>query len=100
LARPAQGLAALTLLLAAYLALDGIVELILAWRLRPVEGWRWILFSGALSLLLAALLWVEFPFSGTWAIGILVGVRLLFSGFSLVGLGGAEVQVAATIGSS
>lgn len=88
LMRPAQGLAALTLLLVFYLALDGMVELILSWRLRPVEGWGWILFSGALSLLLAVLLWVEFPFSGTWAIGLLVGVKLLFSGFSLVGLGG------------
>lgn len=90
MARPALGLGVLTWVLAAYLTFDGLLEIILAWRIRPVEGWGWFFASGALSLLLGILLWVQFPFSGTWAVGILVGVKLLVSGFSLVGLGGVE----------
>ena len=45
-ARPGMGLATLTLVLAAYLFVEGLFEIIYAFRLRPIKGWGWTLFSG------------------------------------------------------
>jgi len=85
--RPDIGLAALTLMLGAYLMVDGIFGAILAFQIRPEKGWGWMLFSAVLSVLLSFLLLMEWPFSGMWAIGTLVGINLLFVGFSLISIG-------------
>ncbi len=84
---PGVALASLTLFLAIYLVVSGISEAMLAFHARPANGWGWALFSGILSVLLGAMIWGEFPLSGVWAIGILIGIRLFFSGLSLIMLG-------------
>jgi uncharacterized membrane protein HdeD (DUF308 family) len=66
---------------------DGIFGAILAFQIRPEKGWGWMLFSAVLSVLLSFLLLMEWPFSGMWAIGTLVGIILLFVGFSLISIG-------------
>ena len=87
MARPLLGLASLTMVLAAFFVADGIVEIIAAFKVKPVKGWGWMLFDGILSLLLGGLIIYEWPFSGRWAIGVLVGVRLIFAGWSMIALG-------------
>ena len=87
LARPAAGLSALTLLLAAYFLAEGFFQIFLAFNWKPIRGWGWTLFSGMISLLLGVLIWMQWPLSGVWAIGILVGVNLFMVGFSLMMLG-------------
>lgn len=89
LMHPAAALAALTLLLSAWFVASGIIESIAALTARDVKGWGWILFSGVVSVLLGLMLWSQFPLSGAWAVGTLVGVRLLFSGFALISAAGA-----------
>lgn len=84
---PAAALATLTLFLAAYLILSGIFEALMAWQIKPVKGWGWTMFSGVVSVLLGIMIWSQFPISGVWAIGILVGVKLFFSGWTLLMLG-------------
>ncbi|WP_263368243.1 HdeD family acid-resistance protein [Edaphobacter bradus] len=79
---PVAGLLTLTLLLAAYLLFEGIFELILGFRLRPHAGWGWTLFDGVVTLVLSFMIWRTWPFSTVWAIGTLVGISMLFSGFS------------------
>lgn len=83
----AVALSALTIFLAIYLLISGISEVLMSFQLRPAKGWGWALFSGILALLLGAIIWNQFPLSGAWAIGILIGIRLFFSGWALLMLG-------------
>ena len=93
-ARPGVGLATLTLTLGACLLLDGISSTVLAFRLRPETGWGSMLFSAITSVILGFLLLREWPLSGVWAIGTLVGANLLVSGFSMISVGSAARSVA------
>jgi len=93
---PMTGIITLTLLLIVLFVADGILESILAFKLRPAQGWGWILMSGIVSLIVGGLIWAKFPSSALWAIGLLVGVNLMFSGFSFLSLAmagkGAEAK--------
>jgi uncharacterized membrane protein HdeD (DUF308 family) len=79
---PVAGLLSLTLILAIYLFVEGIIELILGFHLRPTPGWVWTVFDGVITLILAIMIWRTWPSSTAWAIGTLVGISMLFSGFS------------------
>jgi uncharacterized membrane protein HdeD (DUF308 family) len=80
---PMAGAQALTLFLAAFLAIDGVVRIGMALRLRPGHGWGLVLFGGIVTLILAAMIWTQWPGSAIWVIGLLVGINLLFTGWSL-----------------
>jgi uncharacterized membrane protein HdeD (DUF308 family) len=82
LLRPVAGLASLTLALAIYLFAEGVLELILSFRLRPTPGSGWLLFDGIITLILAVMIWRTWPSSTEWVIGTLVGISMLFSGIS------------------
>lgn len=86
-ANSAVALSALTLFLAIYLLVSGVSEVLMSFQFRPARGWGWTLFSGILAVLLGAIIWNQFPLSGAWAIGILIGVRLFFNGWALLMLG-------------
>jgi len=79
---PGAGLASLTLLLACYLCAKGILVLILGFRLRPLPGSGWLFFDGVMALILGAMIGLSWPSSSEWAIGILIGVSMLFAGFT------------------
>jgi uncharacterized membrane protein HdeD (DUF308 family) len=96
--QPGAGLAALTLMLAGYFAAQGILEIIAAFGARPSAGWGWLLFGGAVSLVLGVMIWSQFPVSGVWAVGTLVGARLLVSGFALMNIGSAAKRLADAAG--
>ena len=83
-ANPGAALASFTFLLALYLIISGIFETLVSFQVRPVKGWGWALFSGIISVLLGFMIWSQFPLSGVWAIGILIGVRLFFRGWPLL----------------
>ena len=93
-ARPGVGLASLTLFLGAYLLVDGIFGAVLAFQVRPEKGWGWILFSAAMAVLLGFLLLREWPLTGLWAVGTLVGINMIFSGFSMISIGSAGRKLA------
>ena len=82
-ARPGMALATLTLVLAAYFFVDGIFEIVWAFRLRPIKGWGWALFSGVVALALGIMIWRQFPVSGMWAVGTLAGIHMIFGGSSV-----------------
>ena len=92
--RPGMALATLTLVLAAYLFVDGIFEIIWAFRLRPIKGWGWTLFSGIAALALGIMIWRQFPVSGMWAVGTLVGIHMIFGGSSLASVSSAARSAA------
>jgi uncharacterized membrane protein HdeD (DUF308 family) len=93
IANPGAALASLTIILAAYLVVSGIFEIILAVQVRPAPGWLWALFGGFISLWLGAMIWGQFPLSGAWAIGILLGLRVFFSGWTMLMLGFAARRI-------
>ena len=83
LARPGIALATIKLVLAAYFIVNGGFEIIWAFRLRPIKGWGWTLFSGIVSLVLGIMIWRQFPVSGVWAVGTLAGIHMIFGGSSV-----------------
>lgn len=89
ISRPVSALGAMTLFLAAYLVVTGIVEIFAGFSARPQSGWGWVVASAVVSVLLGAMLWAQFPFSGVWAIGTIFGVKLLMTGISMTSVGAA-----------
>jgi uncharacterized membrane protein HdeD (DUF308 family) len=77
----------LTILLALYFILDGISEIAVGIGSRR----GWFTFAGVVSILLGVLLWAQFPLSGAWALGILLGIKLLFIGLIMV-MGGSVAR--------
>jgi uncharacterized membrane protein HdeD (DUF308 family) len=79
---PLLGLVSLTFALAIYLLIESILEFILAFRLRPSRGWGWLFFDGVVTAILSVLIWRTWPASTEWAVGLLLGINMLFSGTS------------------
>jgi uncharacterized membrane protein HdeD (DUF308 family) len=94
MSQPVAGLASLTLILMAYLLATGLLEIVVAFQLKPAAGWGMELFNGIVTLLLGIMLWRQFPLSGVWAVGILFGIKMIFSGWAFVFIGRAVKQVA------
>ncbi len=84
----------MTIVMAIYLIVDGAVEISAAFGLRPESGWGWLLFGGIVSILLGIMIWRQYPLSGAWAIGVLLGIKLLFIGLSMLTVG-STVRTAA-----
>jgi uncharacterized membrane protein HdeD (DUF308 family) len=92
--QPLSGLASITLILVAYLVATGLFEIITAFQIRPAQGWGWELFNGIVTLLLGIMLWRQFPLSGAWAVGVIFGIKMIFSGWAFVFIGRAVKQAA------
>src|SRR5437588_12565523 len=88
LAKPVQGTLTLTIVVGAYFLAEGVATIMypLEHRRELSERWSWMLFSGLLDILIAALIIAGLPGSAEWAIGLLVGINLLFGGASLIGV--------------
>ena len=84
---PILSMFGLTGLLMAYFVVDGIFAVVSGIRGRSEPGWGWVTVSGTASIVLAVLLWRQWPASGAYAVGLLVGIRLIFSGWSIAMLG-------------
>ena len=95
--RPIVGLATLALLLAFYFLVDGISEIIAAFKIKPDQGWGWVLFNGIIALLLGVMIWRQWPVSGAWAIGVLFGIHMLMSGWTMVVLGAGARRIAGAV---
>ena len=88
-ANPLFASGVMAVMLAIYFILDGIFELGLAFQLRSESGWGWMLFGGIVSILLGIMIWKQFPLSGAWAIGTLLGIKLFFVGIIIITTGTA-----------
>ena len=84
----------LTVVLAIYLVVDGGAEIAAGLGLKPESGWGWMLFGGIVSILLGIMIWRQFPLSGVWAIGVLLGIKLLFVGLGMITVGSTARTVA------
>ena len=88
LARPAQGTLTLTIVVGAYFLAEGVATIMYALEhRRELSGrWSWLLVAGLMDLLIAIIIIPGLPGSALWAIGLLVGVNLLFGGAALIGV--------------
>jgi uncharacterized membrane protein HdeD (DUF308 family) len=86
-AAPVTGMLTLTGILLVYFLVDGIFAIIAGVRSKGELGWGWMTISGIASIVLAVILWQKWPISGAYAIGLLVGIRLIFTGWSIAMLG-------------
>jgi uncharacterized membrane protein HdeD (DUF308 family) len=83
--RPIAGALTLTIWLIVFFIIEGIAAIFLAIEhRRHLPSWGWVLLSGLVDLLLAYLIWDGWPSSAAWAIGLLVGINMVFVGLSLV----------------
>ncbi len=85
---PFQGLATLTYVLVAFFIVDGAAIIFLAIdHRRELSGkWEWMLLNGVVDLILAAIIISGLPGTLVWALGLLVGIDLLFGGASLIAM--------------
>jgi uncharacterized membrane protein HdeD (DUF308 family) len=90
IAQPGMALVTLTLFLAIYFVIDGVMTLVASSAVS--EGKGWVIFNGLLTLVLGLMIWQGYPLSGVWAVGILVGVRLVFAGMTMLALGSTGRQ--------
>lgn len=86
---PLQAVIALTLICAAMLVAAGILRIVMAFQVRPLPVWGWVLASGILSLLLGLLIFAQWPASSAWVLGTFLAIELIFQGWSYVFLANA-----------
>jgi uncharacterized membrane protein HdeD (DUF308 family) len=82
LMHPKLSLVSLTLALAILFFVESIFHIVTYFQIRPAPGSGWLLFDGIVTLILAIMIWRSWPASAVWALGTIVGINLLMSGFS------------------
>jgi len=92
--QPGMALATLTLFLAIYFVVDGLTMIFASTAVASGQGKGWVIFNGVITLILGLMIWRGWPVSGAWAIGILLGIRLIFSGMTMLALGSVGRGVA------
>jgi uncharacterized membrane protein HdeD (DUF308 family) len=94
LARPIQGVLTLTIVLGAFFLAEGVATIMYALEHRRELSGRssWLVVSGAVDIIISGLIITGLPSSAEWAIGLLVGINLLFGGASLIGMALAARQ--------
>ncbi|HEY2755964.1 MAG TPA: DUF308 domain-containing protein [Pseudolabrys sp.] len=88
LASPLRGAVSLTLVLVAFFVIEGVATIMFALdHKRELSGrWAWMLVSGIIDLVLAVMIFAGLPSSAAWAIGLLVGINMVFGGAALIAL--------------
>jgi len=86
LARPAQAALTLTIVVGAYFFAEGLATIMYALEHRRelTSRWSWLVISGIIDIVISFLVIAGLPNSAEWAIGILVGINLLFGGATLI----------------
>jgi uncharacterized membrane protein HdeD (DUF308 family) len=88
LVQPGLGLVSLTYLLIAFFIIEGVATIMFALEhRRALSGrWGWMLTSGIVDLFLAAIILLGLPGTIEWALGLIVGVNMVFGGASMIGM--------------
>jgi uncharacterized membrane protein HdeD (DUF308 family) len=88
LAVPIAGALSLTVILIAFFIIEGIASIMFALdHKRELSGqWGWMLASGVVDLVLAAIIFAGLPGTAAWALGLLVGINMLFGGSAMIAM--------------
>lgn len=85
---PLQGMFSLTAVLIAFLILEGVVSIFYALEHRKgLSGrWGWMLASGFVDLMLGGIIFAGLPGTAAWALGVIIGVNMIFGGWALIAM--------------
>jgi uncharacterized membrane protein HdeD (DUF308 family) len=88
LVSPGSGALSLTLILIVFFVIEGVASVMYALdhRQQLTGSWGWMLMSGIIDLILAAMVFAGLPGSAAWAIGLLVGINMIFGGSALIAM--------------
>ena len=88
LAQPVQGTLTLTIVVGVYFLAEGVATVMYALEHRRelTDRWSWLLVAGLMDIAIAGIIISGLPGSALWAIGLLVGINLLFGGATLIGM--------------
>src|ERR1700680_576669 len=88
LAWPLSGVLTLTLILIVFFTIEGVASIMYALEhKRELSGrWGFMLASGIVDLIVAAIIFVGLPGTAAWAIGLLVGINIVFGGSALIAM--------------
>jgi uncharacterized membrane protein HdeD (DUF308 family) len=88
LVEPLRGAITLTLLLIVFFIIEGVLSIMYAFEhKKELSGrWGWMLVSGIIDLILAAIILIGLPGTAAWALGLLVGINMLFGGSALIAM--------------
>jgi uncharacterized membrane protein HdeD (DUF308 family) len=88
LASPLIGAFSLTLVLIAFFIVEGVASIMFALdHKRELTGqWGWMLVSGIIDLALAVMIFAGLPSTAAWAVGLLVGINMIFGGAALIAM--------------
>ena len=85
---PIGGVLSLTLVLITFFLIEGVASIMYALEhKKEIAGrWGWMLASGIIDLVLAAMIWAGLPSTAEWALGLLVGINMLFGGSAMIAM--------------
>lgn len=84
---PAESAVWFTLFIAAFLIVVGVMRIVIGFQMKDeISGWGWMVFGGLLSIVLGVLIYMEWPFSGLWVIGLFISVELIIQGINGIAL--------------
>lgn len=97
--KPATGAMSLTLILTAFFIAEGVIQTVtsIAYRDMFAGSWGWMLLSGLSDLALAAIIISGWPATGSWALGLIVGINLITSGWAIVMIALAARELASDL---
>ena len=83
-----SGALSLTILLVVFFIIEGGASIMFALdHKRELSGqWGWMLVSGVIDLVLAAFIFAGLPSTAAWAIGLLIGINMVFGGSALIAM--------------
>jgi uncharacterized membrane protein HdeD (DUF308 family) len=74
-----------TLFLAVFLTMIGVLRIIMAFQIKDrTDAWSWIAFGGLLNIILGVLVYMQWPASGLWVIGLFISIELIIHGFNAI----------------
>lgn len=85
--KPALGLGSLTMFLVFYFLIEGMDRIIMGIRLKGISGRGWLIVGGVAAIFLGVLIGLQWPLSSAWAVGVLVGINLIFGGWAKIFIG-------------
>ncbi len=81
---PAMASALTTAMIAGMLTALGVIRIMAAFEKKPEKGWGWLLLAGVSSLVLATLIFLQWPVSGLWVIGLFIAIEMIFHGWAYI----------------
>jgi uncharacterized membrane protein HdeD (DUF308 family) len=83
-ANPLASLLTVTVLIAWVFLVQGVAQVVMSFRVRPDDGWVWILISGIVSVVVALMIFNRFPTNAAYLPGLLAGISITFNGITYI----------------